>query len=259
MPKVVEFGSVESLLGDASARASMLAAVSEENVCLTRRTIEPELIQEIKSYLTAVGRHSLPNRHPILPECPNHHRVFHWDELSYVKGCFHQFSFFPWNRDIFELFKVFGPLYRLRNLLNGLEPERYLGQEPEDECIARISFQFYPCGKGAMNKHQDPVDVHQKVVPILIMTSRGHDYDKGGLFYEAANGSRIFADEVAEPGDVVWTYAQMTHGVEMIDPGAKLDWLSFRGRWSALVAVNKMATSSKIGNAVDLQAPRLQT
>jgi hypothetical protein len=169
-----------------------------------------------------------------------------------VKGCYHQFSFFPWNEDVFELFKIFGPTYRLRNLLNGLAPERYLGRSPDDDCIARISFQFYPSGKGAMNQHTDPVDIHQKIVPILIMTKRGRDYQEGGLFYEAPDGSRVWADEVGEPGDVVWSQAQMPHGVDMIDPGVSSDWLSFRGRWSAIVAVNKMATNTKIGNALDL-------
>jgi hypothetical protein len=254
MLKVEDFGTVAELLASADRRDRMIAAAHEQTVCVARKALVADFVREVIDYLTRIGRNSLPNRHPTLPGCPNHHRVYQWDELSYVKGCYHQFSFFPWNEDVFELFKNLAPTYRLRNLLNGLAPERYLGRGPEDDCIARISFQFYPRGKGAMNKHMDPVDIHQKVVPILIMTKRGVDYEEGGLFYEACDGARVWADEVAEPGDVVWSLAQMTHGVDLIDPGAKPDWLSFRGRWSAIVAVNKMVTNTKIGDARDLVA-----
>jgi hypothetical protein len=232
----------------------MISAAQEQTVCVTRQAVSRDLVCQIIGYLTKVGRSSFPNRHPTLPGCPNHHRVYQWDELSYVKGCYHQFSFFPWNEDVFGLFQALGPSYRLRNLVNGLAPERYLGRVPDDDCIARISFQFYPRGKGAMNIHKDPVDIHQKIVPILIMTRKGVDYDEGGLFYEASDGTRIWADELAEPGDVVWAQAQIVHGVAPIDPGTTEDWLSFRGRWSAIIAVNKMVTNTKIPDAVDLAA-----
>ncbi len=255
--KILESGSVASLLGDDTARERMMAVVRDEIIFRTPQAIDPDLIGEIISYLSRIGRHSLPSRNPTLPGCINHHRVFQWDKLSYVKGCYHQFSFFAWNEDIFDLFQTFQPIYRLRNILNGLAPERYLGPAPEDDCIARIAFQFYPRGKGAMNKHSDPVDVHQKIQPILIMTKRGRDYEEGGLYYEGSDGSRVYADEVAEPGDVIWACPQIAHGVEMIDPRAKPDWLSFQGRWSALVAVNKMVTNTQISDAVDLEVPRL--
>lgn len=260
MLKVEETGSVSELLEDEGLRERMRETACEGTICITPRALDPEYVRAVKEYLSEVGRHSLPSRHPTLPGAPNHHRIYQWDELSYVKGCFHQFSFFPWNEDVFEFFKVLRPAFRLRNLLNGVQPsERFLGQKPEDDCVARISFQFYPRGKGAMNKHTDPVDIHQKLVPILVMSKRGRDYEEGGLYYEdAADGSRVWADEVAEPGDVVWAYAQTAHGVEMIDPTAAPDWLSFRGRWSAIVAVNKLVTNTKIGDAVDLESPRAE-
>jgi hypothetical protein len=256
MLKVAKFGTVNDLLTDPAGRDRMIEETLAGTVCITPRPLAPDFVRDVIEYLSQIGRHSLPSRHPTLPGCPNHHRIYQWDELSYVKGCYHQFSFFPWNEDVFELFKALGPVYALRNLLNGLAPNRFQGQKPDDGCIARISFQFYPRGKGAMNKHMDPVDVHQKVVPILIMSKRGRDYKDGGLYYEAPDGQRVWADEVAEPGDVVWTRAQIPHGVELIDPGAPLDWLSFRGRWSAIVAVNKLVSNTKVGDAVDLESHR---
>ena len=256
MAAVEEFGSIAEIHRNKSELDRVGAAIQDHKVCIIRRVFEPDYIRALVAYLSQVGRNSLPSRHPTLPGCPNHHRVYQWDELSFVKGCFHQFSFFPWNEDIFELFKRFAPVYRLRNILSGLSPERYVGKAPDDDCIARISFQFYPSALGAMNKHSDPVDVHQKAVPILIMSKRGRDFEQGGLFYEPGDGSRIYADEVGDPGDVALTLAQLPHGVEKIDPQANPDWLSFRGRWSAVVAINKMVTNTKIADAVDLEAPR---
>lgn len=253
---IEEFSSIHEIHRNKAELDRVGAAVEDRKVCIIRNVMRRDYVQTLISYLCQVGRNSLPSRIPTVPGCPNHHRVYQWDNLSYVKGCFHQFSFFPWNEDIFELFKVFRPVYHLRNILSGLPRDQFLGQRPENDCIGRISFQFYPSALGAMNKHVDPVDVHQKAVPILIMSKRGQDFQQGGLFYEPTDGERVFADEIADPGDVVLTLAQLPHGVENIDPHIPADWLSFRGRWSAVVAVNKMANSTKIANAVDMESPR---
>jgi hypothetical protein len=255
MPTIEEFDSIDELHNDRKALDGLSAAVRARKVCIIRGVLTSDYVQAIIAYLTQIGRNSLPSRHPTLPGCPNHHRVYQWDELSYVKGCFHQFSFFPWNEDIFELFKKFAPIYHLRNILSGMPPDRYLARKPDDDCIARISFQFYPSALGAMNKHMDPVDIHQKAVPILIMSKRSKDFAAGGLYYEMDDGSRIFADDLGNPGDVVVTLAQLPHGVEKIDPELDPDWLQFRGRWSGVVAVNKMVTNAKIADAVDMEAP----
>lgn len=256
MVAVEEFGSIKEVQTNEAQLERISTAIKDRKVCIIRGALDRDYIRNIIAYLSQVGRSSIPSRHPTLPGCPNHHRVYQWDELSYVKGCFHQFSFFPWNEDIFELFKNFAPIYRLRNYLSGVSPDRFLGKSPDDDCIARISFQFYPSALGAMNKHMDPVDVHQKAIPILIMSKRGKDFEHGGLFFESTSGERVFADEVADPGDVVFTLAQLPHGVEKIDPHLVPDWLSFRGRWSGVVAVNKMVTNRKIADAVDMESRR---
>ncbi len=255
---IEEFGSIDEIHRSRSELERVQAAVGGRKICLIRNVLKRDYVAALIAYLSQVGRNSLPSRFPTQPGCPNHHRVYQWHELSYVKGCFHQFSFFPWNEDIFELFKAFRPIYRLRNIVSGLPPDYFLGQKPQNDCIARISFQFYPRALGALNKHMDPVDIHQKAVPLLIMSKRGpgQDYEQGGLFFEPIEGERIYGDDIAEPGDVVLTLAQMPHGVEKIDPDVPPDWLSFRGRWSAVVAVNKMANSTKIADAIDMESKR---
>jgi hypothetical protein len=99
----------------------------------------------------------------------------------------------------------------------------------------------------------DPVDIHQKAVPILILSKKGKDYEQGGLYYDTDEGERVYADEIGNPGDVVLILAQIPHGVEKIDPHVKTNWPSFKGRWSGVVAVNKMVTNRKIADAIDIE------
>ena len=252
MLEIESFGSLEALLGDETARARMTEAVRARRVCVIRRVIEPAFLERVVAYLADVGRGSLPARVPTAPACPNHHRAYRGDERSYVKGVYHQFSFFPWNEDVFDLFARFHDVYRLRNLLNGLPERAFLGHAPERGCIARLSFQYYPRGVGGMNRHADPVDVHQLVVPLMTLSRFGRDYESGGLFFENPDGARLYIDPFLEPGDMVFSLAEIPHGVDTIDPSASEDWLSFRGRWSTVFAVNRMADAPVVADPVDL-------
>jgi hypothetical protein len=253
--KLVEIGTIADLLGSEHLRQRLLESVRDHDVCVIRRFVDPSYVASIVSYLSQVGRSSLPNRHATQSGCPNHHRAYTWDERSYVKGCYHQFSFFPWNEDIFTFFNVFRPIYQLRNLLSGKAADEFLSTKPQDGCIARLSFQFYPSALGAMNKHADPIDIHQQVVPVMVMSERGRDFRDGGLFFEAPGGERLYVEGPAQPGDIVLSHAQHPHGVEKIDPDAKPDWLSFEGRWSTVFAVNKLADSAHIADPIDFDRP----
>ena len=135
-----------------------------------------------------------------------------------------------------------------------MRKDKYLGVAPEDDCTSRVAFQFYPKSIGGLNKHRDPVDYHQLCVPIMIMSEKGKDFHKGGVFVEGANGEHILLDDISEPGDVVYFNAQVAHGVERIDPDKAEDWLSFEGRWMMLFAVNKLSSNSQIQNSIDLTA-----
>lgn len=223
------------------------------DVYIFKRLIDPEKIIKIREYLGGVGRNSLPNYHAIKAGAPNFHRLNIWDDRAYVKGCFHQFVFFPWNQDVFNFFQLFRDGYYLKNLINGLPRDKFLGSEPEDDCTARLSFQFYPKGVGGLNKHSDPVDHHQLTVPLLIMSKKGVDFTSGGVYVEAENGELIFGDDLCDIGDVLFFNAVIPHGVMRIDEGKSEDWLSFEGRWMMIFATNKLAGNASIADAVDLE------
>jgi hypothetical protein len=241
-----------ALLNDDAVLQKAIDDIRAGDIYIVRNQFDAALLLEIREYLTGIGRGSLPNYAPIQAGAPNFHRMNRADPRAYVQGCFHQFVFFPWNQDVFDLFKLFAPVYHLKNRLSGLPAERFLGIEPEEGCTARLAFQVYPRGGGFLNRHSDPVDYHQLSVPILQMSAKGSDFSSGGLFVQMADGGDLMLDDVCAPGDVVYFNASCAHGVKPIDPDAPLNWPSYAGRWMLLFAVNRLAGNTAIGNAMDL-------
>jgi len=245
-----------ALLADARRIEEVRANIAAGDIYIARRQFDADLLEEVRTYLEGIGRGSLPNYTPIDVGAPNFHRMNRNDARAYVQGCFHQFVFFPWNQDPFDLFRLCAPVYYMKNVLSGLPAEKFLGAKPQDGCIARLAFQVYPRGGGFLQRHADPVDHHQLTVPIMQMTRKGQDFTSGGLFVQMADGRDLVIDDIAAPGDVVYFNAACPHGVEPIDPDAPMRWTSFAGRWMLLFAVNRLAGNTAIGNAVALDSPR---
>lgn len=242
------------LLADAGRRTALQARIAGHEAGISRGVLAPELVARLTGWLAGIGRASLPNYVPLRPGAPNAHRVNRWDERSFVRANYHQFSFQPWNQDPFDIFRLMAPVFQLRNLLTGAAPDAYLGRQPQDGSIARMLFHFYPAGEGCMNLHRDPVGPHQAAVPLLVMSRFGQDYRAGGLVLQGAQGQRQPVDAQLQPGDVIWFHPQQPHGIETIDPEAPPDWLAFRGRWSGVFAVNKLQGEAAIADAADLGA-----
>jgi hypothetical protein len=239
-----------ALAGDVDRVEHIRNAIAAGDVYIARRQFDPALIREIRTYLSGIGRGSLPNYVPIEPGAPNFHRMNRNDSRAYVPGCFHQFVFFPWNQDPFDLFRLCAPVYHLKNRLSGLPHEKFLAIQPQDGCTARLAFQLYPRGGGFLSRHVDPVDYHQLTVPILQMSRKGPDFEAGGLFVQMSGGRDLVIDDITEPGDVIYFNAACPHGVAPIDPDVPLRWTTFAGRWMLLFAVNRLAGMSAIANSV---------
>ena len=268
---------LETLLSCALHDESTLLAEMRRNLTAGDAYVIPDAIAReqllrARAYLAQVGGSSLPGYQPIMPGATDHHRLNVNDERAYVRGCFHQFSFFPWNQNVLDLFSLFRPVFELKNLLSGLEKGSFLGRgkDGQDGCCARLSFQHYPSGAGHLARHADPVGAHQLVVPLVLMSDKkgclgaqqdgGYDFVEGGVYLERADGKRVCLDDLGGVGTLIMTNARVVHGVEAIDPidgkpresAAEVDWLSFKGRWMAGTFVNKFATNMTVANAVDL-------
>lgn len=241
---VQEIGAPGDILRSDVAYAEMADRLRQGRVLISRQVLPSGLVRQITSYLATIGRSSLPNWRPIEPGCPNFHRLNWDDERAYVRATFHQFSFFPWNQDVFRLFKRLDDVFRLRNRLCGAEENAFLSGDPTEGAVARFSAQFYPCGGGHMAGHVDPVGEYQLVVPTLAMSTHGEDFRSGGLWVDLPCGQRLHVDPLVSPGDVIWFHPHRPHGVQAVDPEATLDWSAFRGRWSAILAVNGLPGSA---------------
>src|SRR5579863_8450109 len=138
----------KELLDDETEINRIREDITDGDIYVVRQMFSKKTIQSIIDYLSGIGTYSLPNYCSIEMNAPNFHRINNWDKRAYVKGCFHQFSFFPWNQDVFGLFELARDVYFLKNMLSGLPREKFLSEKPEDGCVSRLSFQFYPKGIG---------------------------------------------------------------------------------------------------------------
>lgn len=248
---VVHADNHDEVLADARLVEEMRENVRAGDAYIFRSVFPAEWLISIRSYLTAVGQTSLPNYHAIEAGAPNFHRLNRLDDRAYTYGAFHQFCFFPWNQDVFNLFERFRQVYELKNLTSGLAADRFLGNTSDEGCVSRLAFQCYPKGVGRLNRHSDPVDYHQLTVPILQMTKKGVDFQTGGLFVVDEHDNQVDLDAITDVGDVVYFNAQCPHGVDPIDADEPERWLTFEGRWMLLFAINRVASNTRIGNAVD--------
>jgi hypothetical protein len=221
-------------------------------VGVVRQFLDASTVAQLREYLSSIGRSSIPTYEPIDIGKPNFHRLNYSDERAHVKGCFHQFVFYPWNQDVFNLFALLGDLFRLKNLISRNPQDRFLGRLGENGMISRIAIQFYPSGKGFLNRHQDPTGDHQLTVPTIVLSDKSSDFIAGGAFIEDEFGYRTYLDDYTSLGDVVFFDSRTTHGVELIDPGSNSHWLDFKGRWSCLIATNKVASNDQVNDAIDL-------
>lgn len=229
----------------------LTAHISKGGLIIWKRYISNELCDRMRFYLESVSRGSLPNYHAIENGAPNFHRINDADDRATVIGRFQQFSFFPWNADPLRLFKIFGPLFQLKNILSGNSPDSFMGSDSWASVVPRLSFQYYPAGGGFLNAHSDPKNRFQVTVPTLTLTERGSDFSEGGAWVEL-DGEKVFTDDLGAKGDVVLFNAELPHGVDEIDPGVELDWLSGRGRWMVLLALNAVGNERAAGLAKDL-------
>ena len=251
---IFETPAVLELARDPAAAQYVDMRVKSGEIGVTREAISAGWIHEFVEYLSGIGRSSLPNWQPLTVGAPNFHRISVADPRSHVSATFHQFNFFPWNQDVFQLFSVFRPVFEARNLMLGEDRGAFLGSLPERGAAARLGFQFYPAGGGFMNTHIDPVGFHQSVLVSLVMSRFGSDYEQGGVYVEDTAGVRFFPEAECEPGDLVWFNPQMPHGVAPIDPESPLGWTQFRGRWMGLFATNKIEDTAAIDDAIDTGA-----
>ena len=238
--------SIKQIIKDPNFVQEIKLSILEKELVIIKGAVKHQFISKVLKYLKNKMKNSTPAYQPILKSSPNFYRVNFEDERSYVKGHFHQFNYFPWNKDQFCFFDQFKDIFSLKNLLNNLSPQEYM-DGLHDNFIPKLSFQFYDSGKGYLQRHKDPVGDHQFVVPVLIMSKKGDDFKQGGLEMQIQD-DWISVDDNLDIGDLVLMKGDAAHGVSKIDPSTKFKHFS-SGRWMGLFAINKVHGSNEIANS----------
>ena len=245
----VEFETIDELIGSAAECQKIKELIDNDKVVIIKNVVSEAFVLRLRGYLAGVGLSSIPNYEPITPDAPNFHRINNGDARSHVSGVFQQFNFFPWNDDVFKLHEVFKKVLVLRNRINSRD-DGFAVTDSNNSFVSRLCFQFYPSGAGYLEKHQDPVDVHQVALPSLVMSEFGRDYKEGGVFVEVG-GKKHFFERNLCLGDLTLFKANLTHGVELIDHNySENGFLTFQGRWMGLFPVNKFAHVTTIEDSI---------
>lgn len=256
--KIIPLNLNDNFFDNKKKLTDISKSIIDGNLIIFKSLIKKKNIESFKKYLIQIGKNSFPEYQPIRIGTPNHHRIMNIDPRSFVKGAFHQFSFFRWNQDMFDVFELFKKGYWLKNVLSGNKKEDFLNLQNKnknsDNVVARVSVQFYPAGIGFLNKHSDPVSFHQITAPLLIMSNKGlnEDFKSGGSYVCASETKKIYLEDHTSIGDLVMYNASIPHGVDLIDAQKKIPWFKFKGRWTAVLATNKVAGSNIIKDAIDL-------
>ena len=212
------------------------------NCIIIRNVLSKEYCLDIVNYLSSVRLGTIPAYEPLRNDSPNHYRINHLDKRASVKGYFEQFNFFMHNQDLMNIFGQTSHIFELKDNLSYIMDGRktkYTSLEPPKNYISRIGFQFYPSGRGYLEKHSDYIGENQLVVPTIIMSKRGEDFDTGGFYFNRKDESAIDPEPYVEVGDVIIFNPSLNHGVSKIDAKYAYNWNSCKGRWMAFATTTK--------------------
>ncbi|MDX6574887.1 MAG: hypothetical protein QOE96_840 [Blastocatellia bacterium] len=250
---VVQPASLEDCIADPARQKILRELLEAGDIPVFKSVASVSELDRLIHHLHGVMMNSFETYVPIREGVPNYMRLSLGDERALTPLWMVSWSFFSWNRDIFNLFSRYAAVYRLRNILSGLPPEMFISRRVERECAARIAVHFFPSGKGMLGAHLDPVGLHQLATATLLMTERGKDYMTGGFYLKRKTGERLFIEDALEPGDVYMCNPRCPHGVATVDEGSAYDPTSRAGRWNMVFPVNKIAGNKEVGDAINYE------
>lgn len=253
---VVQSATIEECIADASRHESLRAILAAGDVPVFKGVAAKKELDPVARYLHGMMLNTFEDHVPIQEGARNYMRLSFGDERASVPLWMASWSFFSWNRDLFQLYKRYANVYRLRNLLSDFAPDTFISRRVDHGCTARLAVHFYPSGKGFLGAHTDPVGRHQIATATLVMSKPGRDFKSGGFYLERARSERYFVEDEMEPGDLYFCNPACIHGVEKIDADQEYDPMGSSGRWNMLFPVNKVAGNTAIADSVNFEKQR---
>lgn len=151
-----------------------------------------------------------------------------------------------WDEDIYGMHAIFRRLARVRNVLLRHEPD-FAVDQVQDGLWSACRVQHYPVGGGFMAPHRDVVletverdmGVRHFYQILLLLTTKGEDFEKGGAYVDSEDGGRIRFEDWCGKGDIAIYDGASMHGVEDVDPHRPLSLDRLDGRLVAMVSLYK--------------------
>lgn len=249
----VQSATIEDCIADVSYQEKLLELLAAGDVPVFKGVASRKELDPVVRYLHGMMLNTFEDHVPIQEGARNYMRLSFGDERATVPLWMASWSFFSWNRDLFQLYKRYANIYRLRNQLSGFPPDTFISRRVDHGCTARLAVHFYASGKGFLGAHTDPVGRHQIATATLVMSKRGKDYMSGGFYLERAHNERYFVENEMEPGDLYFCNPACIHGVDTIDAEHEYDPMGSSGRWNMLFPVNKVAGNTAIADSVNYE------
>ena len=226
---------VETVMSDDfEVAAQLVENVYAGDALIFKNALNEESIQTLKSRATSFGASVASTRLRIVDGCPDWHEIN--DGQGVPEGGYqtldHSFYFFRWNDTGKSIFETIDEAWRIGKIFNGLPPDAFNSNSPNDDVVDRIQIIQYPKGGGLISPHQDP-DIYMKCNLGFYLTTKHTDYQEGGFFIVDGDGKQKLLEDSIGSGCLLIWYASLPHGVIPVDPKAKLDWSSSEGRWFA--------------------------
>ena len=202
------------------------------NCYLIKNAFSKDWIEEVKIKIFEHWKEEPSVFHKMLEGCPNFHRVIDPDIATKytVDAVRHSSYYFPWNSDPLNILGEIYQRWEVIKILSGLDHDEFTKNTPADGPIDRIQISQYPSGIGMLSSHTDPYH-HQRFFISGYMSKRGIDYQKGGFYLLNSDQEKVDVEDGIKVGDMAIAYATIKHGVDLIDPGQKVEWGSMKGRW----------------------------
>ena len=193
----------------------------------------PKIFMEnLRDKVFKIWNSSETSFHKMVEGCPDFHR--RQDEKIAKKYVFesirHSYYWFHWNGDPMSVIPEINKRWRVLKFLGGLNKHTYEKNTPKDGVVDRFQVARYLPGIGKSETHSDPYQ-NQRFFISVFMSKKGLDYKKGGFYVVKENNQFEDVEKCVDIGDISIGYATVMHGVDIIDPDQKPNWLTKDGRW----------------------------
>jgi hypothetical protein len=202
---------------------------------IVKQFYSKEFVMGLRNRAFEWGQTEEDSWHPFYDNCPDYHRLHDNYPNAYVKQKFRGFYHLNYNKVNKEIFLNMKDIFELKNKLAGFQGEEFMNNIPSDGVLPRINVHHYPKGGGYQAEHIDPDGPFAQIQTLIVASSQGLDFKKGGLYAREKLGGEIFClDSYTQPGDMIVLSPAIPHGIEPIDSELEYSPNSNDGRWIIL-------------------------